>query len=193
MEEARALRSLLDLGYSQEELARRLCKSPAHVSERLRLTMLPAPIQHLVLEGRLSSSAARNVARIPDPARQQAVALDLADGRYTVRQVEALMRELRTQPPALSAPGEPADPPFPAEMSGSEAPVVEPPLAEAGVPFDVGPLRAGVVALLAEAHALPVGLDLASQAAVRAALAPLAALLDEWRVGTPGEATPLSS
>lgn len=173
MEEARALKALLGLGYSQEELARRLSKSPAHISERLRLTTLPEAIQALVLEGRLSSSAARNVARIPDPARQQAVALDLANGRYTIRQVEALMRALR-------APAETAAPP----SAGA------PPLAEPGATVDLAPLRARVAALLAEAHALPVGLDAATQATVRAALAPLAALLTEWQVT--GDGAPVS-
>src|SRR4029453_15310418 len=95
-------------------LAHRLSKSPAHISERLRLTTLPEPIQELVLEGRLSTSAARNVARIPDPARQREVAVELASGRFTVRQVEALMRELRT-PDVPVTPAEPT----------AEAPTVE--------------------------------------------------------------------
>lgn len=175
MEEARALRSLLGLGYSQEELARRLSKSAAHISERLRLTTLPEPIQVLVLEGRLSSSAARNVARIPDPARQQTVAVELADGRYTMRQVEALMRELRA--PAATTPPD-APPVEPA--AATEPPLVDPPLAEPGVAVDLAPLRDRVSALLGVARALPVGLDAATQAAVRATLAPLAALLAEW-------------
>jgi ParB family chromosome partitioning protein len=174
MEEARALRTLLELGYNQEELAHRLGKSPAHISERLRLTTLPEPIQELVLEGRLSSSAARNVARLPDRARQQAVAIELANGRYTMRQVEALMRELRT----------PAEPPTPEPASTepplAEPPLAEPPLAEPGVVVDLEPLRAHVAALLAEVRSLPVGLDAPTQAAVRAALEPLSALLTEW-------------
>jgi ParB/RepB/Spo0J family partition protein len=173
MEEARALKSLLGLGYNQEDLARRLSKSPAHISERLRLTTLPEPIQVLVLEGRLSSSAARNVARIPDAAQQQTVAEELASGRYTVRQVEALMRELRAAA-APDASVEPSKPDTPVDG--------EPPLAEPGAPIDLEPLRARVAALLTEAQALPVGLDAATQAAVRAALAPLAPLLAEWRL-----------
>lgn len=181
MEEAQALRSLLGLGYSQEEVARRLCKSPAHVSERLRLTLLPEPIQELVLEGRLSSSAARNVARIPDPTRQQAVAQELAAGRYTMRQVEALMRELRATPAdtdrALST------------DIGVPSSAVEPALAEPGVPVDLAPLQARVAALLAETGMLPVGLDAATQAAVRAILAPLAPLLSEWLVTSVPAAT----
>ena len=179
MEEARALKALLGLGYSQEELARRLSKSPAHISERLRLTTLPEPIQALVLEGRLSSSAARNVARIPDPARQQAVALDLASGRYTIRQVEALMRALR-------APAQDESPAAP-DGAATPLPAAAPPLAEPGATVDLAPLRDRVAALLAEANALPVGLDAATQAAVRAALAPLAPLLAEWQVAGAGD------
>jgi ParB family transcriptional regulator, chromosome partitioning protein len=180
MEEARALRSLLGLGYSQEELAQRLSKSPAHISERLRLTTLPEPIQELVLEGRLSSSAARNVARIPDPARQREVAVELANGRFTVRQVEALMRELRA-PDAPATPAEPTAEATTSEATMEEPAPGEPPLAEPGVAVDLEPLRARVAALLAEARGLPVGLDAATQADVRAALAPLADLLAEWR------------
>jgi ParB family transcriptional regulator, chromosome partitioning protein len=167
MEEARALRTLLHLGYNQEELAHRLGKSPAHISERLRLTTLPESIQELVLEGRLSSSAARNIARIGDPARQQMVARELADGRYTIRQVEALMRRL-------------SDAPAPPAGDGALE------LAQPGVPVDLGPLRERVAALLAQAATLPVGLDGATQTAVRAALQPLATLLAEWRVAAPG-------
>ena len=175
MEEARALAALLGLGYSQEELARRLGKSPAHVSERLRLTTLPEPIQELVLDGRLSSSAARNVARIPDAERQRVVAAELAAGRYTMRQVEALMRELRAPQPTPA--------PDPAE---SEAPD----LAEPGVPVDLASLAAAVAAVLGAAGALPVGLDAASQARVRATLQPLAGLLAGWSVA---EAEPVAA
>jgi ParB family chromosome partitioning protein len=170
MEEARALGALLRLGYSQEELARRLGKSAAHISERLRLTTLPDSIQELVLDGRLSSSAARNVARIPDRERQQAVAAELIAGRYTMRQVEALMRELRApQPPA---------------------PEAEPPLAEPHVTVDLTPLEQGVAAVLAAAAALPVGLDAATQARVRATLQPLAELLAGWQPPTDSSAEP---
>ena len=171
MEEARALGTLLTLGYSQEELARRLGKSPAHISERLRLMTLPETIQEMVLEGRLSSSAARNVARIPDRERQQAVAAELSSGRYTMRQVEQLMRDLR----------QPA-PPAPAEEQADE-----PPLAEPGVPVDLTPLRERVTALLAAARELPVGLDAATQAEARAVLQPLIGLLAEWELTGPGE------
>lgn len=169
MEEARALGALLRLGYTQEELARRLGKSAAHVSERLRLTTLPEPIQELVLDGRLSSSAARNVARIPDAERQRAVAGELAAGRYTMRQVEALMRELRAPRPS------PAAEPTPAE----------PPLAEPGVPVDLAPLAAAVAAVLETAAALPVGLDAGTQARVRATLRPLVELTTSWSATEP--------
>lgn len=186
MEEAQALQTLLGLGYSQDELARRLGKSPAHVSERLRLTTLPGPIQALVLEGRLSSSAARNVARISDPTRQQEVALDLAAGHFTVRQVEAMMRQLR-QPGADEAPAADSAVPLVAGRPPL-APVVsvpEPPLAQPGQVIDLQPLQERVAALLTEVGALPVGLDAATQTAVRATLQPLAGLLNAWKLTLP--------
>lgn len=48
-----ALSSLLEAGFSQAEIARRVGRSPAYVSTYLELASLPEALERLVREGRL--------------------------------------------------------------------------------------------------------------------------------------------
>ena len=54
LEEARGFERLLELGFSQKEIALRIGKSTAHVCRRLRLLTLPAEVQGMVDDSQLS-------------------------------------------------------------------------------------------------------------------------------------------
>ena len=71
-----ALSSLLEAGFSQAEIARRVGRSPAYVSTYLELASLPEALERLVREGRLRDPSTvvvlkRLFAESPDEAAAQ--------------------------------------------------------------------------------------------------------------------------
>lgn len=94
LEEASAYDQLLtDFGLTHEELAHRLGKSRAAVSNALRLLGLPPPLQRMVIDGTLSAGHARALLPLPT-ADLQAVLADrvLVEG-LSVRAIEDLVRK----------------------------------------------------------------------------------------------------
>jgi ParB family chromosome partitioning protein len=101
MEEAHAFSSLIGLsGGSQEDVAQAVGKSRSHVANTLRLLQLPATIQGLVRQGRLSAGHARTLIGADDP---DALAREILNGGLSVRGAEALARK-------AAAPAKPAKP-----------------------------------------------------------------------------------
>jgi ParB family transcriptional regulator, chromosome partitioning protein len=81
MEKARAIARLMKLtGWSATDAAKRLGTSGAKVSNRLKLLSLPASIQKQVEDGVIPSSAAAELARVDDPAKQAELAQRYVDG-----------------------------------------------------------------------------------------------------------------
>jgi ParB family transcriptional regulator, chromosome partitioning protein len=86
IEEAAAYRELMDrFQHSQESVAKEVGKSRSHVANTLRLLTLPAPVQALVRDGRLTAGHARTLIGSPDP---EAAALEILRGELNVRQAE---------------------------------------------------------------------------------------------------------
>ncbi|HEV8067006.1 MAG TPA: ParB/RepB/Spo0J family partition protein [Planctomycetaceae bacterium] len=84
MEKARAIARLMEVtGWSASEAGKRLGMSNANVSRLLALLSLPAPIQKQVEDGVIPSSAAAELARVDDPAKQAELAQRIAGGRLT--------------------------------------------------------------------------------------------------------------
>jgi ParB family chromosome partitioning protein len=84
MEKARAIARLMELtSWSATEAAKRLSMSDASVSRLLALLSLPAPIQKQVEDGVIPSSAAAELARVDDPAKQVELAQRIAGGHLT--------------------------------------------------------------------------------------------------------------
>ena len=93
LEEAAAYQQLLeDFGLTHEELAARMGKSRAAISNTLRLFQLPAGIQRLVAEGQLSAGHARALLGTPDRAFQEALAKRAVAEGWSVRAVEEAVR-----------------------------------------------------------------------------------------------------
>ena len=100
LEEAAAYQQLLeDFGLTHEQLAIRVGKSRAAVSNTLRLFQLPAPVQHLLAVGRLSAGHARALLGTPDRSKQEALATQAVEEGLSVRALEELVRLSVAPPP----------------------------------------------------------------------------------------------
>jgi len=93
LEEAAAYNQLLeDFELTHEQVAERVGKSRAAVTNTLRLLGLPPGVQRLLTDGRLSAGHARALLGTPDRARQEALAQQAVDEGWTVRAVENAIR-----------------------------------------------------------------------------------------------------
>ncbi len=94
LEEAAAYQQLIDdFGFTQEQLAQRVGKSRPSVTNTLRLLNLPPAIQGLLIDGRLAAAHARALLPIDDRAEQQRLAELAVEEGWSVRQVEAAVKE----------------------------------------------------------------------------------------------------
>ncbi|MBK9179924.1 MAG: ParB/RepB/Spo0J family partition protein [Acidimicrobiales bacterium] len=93
LEEAAAYQQLIeDFGLTHDEVAMRIGKSRAAVTNTLRLFQLPPSIQRLVAEDRLSAGHARALLGTPDRAFQEALARRAVADGLSVRAVEDAVR-----------------------------------------------------------------------------------------------------
>ena len=94
LEESAAYQQLIEeFHYTHEQVATRVGKSRAAVTNILRLLQLPSGVQRLLADGQISPGHARALLGTPDRAYQESLAkLIVADG-LTVRVVEDLIRE----------------------------------------------------------------------------------------------------
>jgi ParB family chromosome partitioning protein len=98
MEEAGAYQQLIeDFGLTHEQMASRVGRSRAAISNTLRLFQLPPSIQRLVIEGQLSAGHARALLGTPDRNFQEALARRAVAEELSVRAVEEAVRQ-RTEP-----------------------------------------------------------------------------------------------
>jgi ParB family chromosome partitioning protein len=96
IEEAAAYSRLADtFGLSHEAIAMRLGRSRPAVSNTIRLLALPAPVQRAVVQGEISAGHARALLALPDDARRESMARQVADAGWSVRRTEqAVQAEL---------------------------------------------------------------------------------------------------
>jgi ParB family chromosome partitioning protein len=106
MEEAGAYQQLIDdFGLTHEQMALRVGRSRATISNTLRLFQLPPSIQRLVIDGQLSAGHARALLGTPDRNFQEAMAARAVSQGLSVRAVEDAVRERGDgTPPATAAP-----------------------------------------------------------------------------------------
>lgn len=94
LEEAAAFQQLVeDFGFTHEQVAARVGKSRAAVTNTLRLMSLPPSIQHLLADGRLAAGHARALLGTPDRAFQEQLARRAASEGWSVRAVEEAVRQ----------------------------------------------------------------------------------------------------
>src|SRR5580692_651463 len=105
LEEAAAYQQLIDeFGLTHEQVATRMGKGRATVTNTLRLLQLPAGAQRALAEGTISAGHARALLGTPDRALQDHLVVQIVVEGLTVRAVEDLVRgetELRVVPPPV--------------------------------------------------------------------------------------------
>lgn len=94
LEEAESYRRLnQEFSMSQEQISQRVGKSRSAVTNALRLLQLDARVQNFVLENKLSGGHARTLLMIPNGDMQFELAEKIIEEGYSVRAVEALVKE----------------------------------------------------------------------------------------------------
>jgi ParB family chromosome partitioning protein len=105
LDEAAAYQQLIeDFGLTHEEVATRVGKSRAAVSNALRLFQLPPQVQKLLIDGSLSAGHARALLGTPDRAYQEALARRAVTEGLSVRAVEEAVRDRSGKPAAAPKP-----------------------------------------------------------------------------------------
>jgi ParB family chromosome partitioning protein len=93
LEEAAAYQQLLeDFNMTHEQVATKVGKSRSAITNAIRLLSLPASIQQLLADGRLSAGHAKALLGTPDRAKQESLARQAVDSGWTVRGIEDAVR-----------------------------------------------------------------------------------------------------
>jgi ParB family transcriptional regulator, chromosome partitioning protein len=109
MEEAAAYQQLIeDFGLTHEEVASRVGRTRASVSNTLRLFQLPPGLQRLVIDGQLSAGHARALLGTPDRVFQEQLARRAVAEGLSVRAVEEAIRH-RAAESSTTATDDPSD------------------------------------------------------------------------------------
>lgn len=99
IEEAFAYQQLMkEFGLKQEEIASRVAKNRATITNSIRLLKLAAPVQKLLIDGQISSGHARALLGIEDAEKQTEVAKSVVEKGLSVREVEKLVK-MMSKPP----------------------------------------------------------------------------------------------
>src|SRR6202046_2407109 len=110
LEEAAAYQQLIDeFGLTHEQVATRMGKGRATVTNTLRLLQLPAGAQRALAEGTISAGHARALLGTPDRALQEQLVEQIVADGLTVRATEELVRgehTLHVVPPVVEGPGD---------------------------------------------------------------------------------------
>ncbi len=106
LETAAAYQALMDgFGLTKDQLARRLGKSRAAVTNTLRLVHLPEGIRALLADGKLSEGHARALLGLEDEEQMTRLARKVAAEKLSVRKTEELVREMLASPQESSHAG----------------------------------------------------------------------------------------
>lgn len=93
IEEAKAYQMLVqEFGLKQEEVAERVSKNRATITNSMRLLKLDERVQKLLIENRLSGGHARALLALEDKEQQWALAEKVVGNQLSVREVERLVK-----------------------------------------------------------------------------------------------------
>lgn len=102
--EVKALRGFIQAGYTQDEIAENLHMTKTRLKQHFRLLAFCDDGLKALEEGRLKTSAALALSRLPEE-RQREILAEHEDGKITLRDVEASWKEFRLDESALDLPG----------------------------------------------------------------------------------------
>ena len=99
IEEALAYKKLInDFNLTQEELSKRIGKSRVTITNTIRLLNLSEDVQQYIIEGVISEGHGRALLGITDSKVQCELAQSVIDDKLSVRELEILIRKLKTSP-----------------------------------------------------------------------------------------------
>lgn len=102
IEEAQAYKRLLEeFHLKQDEVAERVSKSRAAVTNSMRLLKLSDEVQQMLIDDMITTGHARALLAIEDPEEQYTIAQQIFDEKLSVRDVEKLMKNLHKPEKAL--------------------------------------------------------------------------------------------
>lgn len=108
LEEAAAYQQLIEeFAFTHDQVATRVGKSRTAVTNILRLLQLPAGVQRLLAEGRISPGHARALLGTPDRGYQEVLARSAVSDGLTVRAIEELVRDHNEDAEGARRPGMP--------------------------------------------------------------------------------------
>ena len=126
LEEAAAYQQLIeDFSLTHEQVAARVGKSRSAVTNTLRLMSLPAAIQALLADGRLTAGHARAILGTPDRAYQEQLARRAVAEGWSVRMLEDAVKDRGGAEPAGDEAGEAPSPSGSSKSSTDGAGLVE--------------------------------------------------------------------
>lgn len=95
IEEGTAYQMLMErLNLTQEELAKRLGKSRPHIANHIRLLSLPARVQTLITDGKISMGHGRALLGLQNKNKLSAVVEKVINDGLNVRQLEKLIQQI---------------------------------------------------------------------------------------------------
>ena len=98
IEEAIAYKKLItDFDLTQEQLSKRLGKSRVAITHTMRLLNLSEDVQQYIIEGVISEGHGRALLAITDSKLQCELAQNVIDDKLSVRELEFLIRKLKTK------------------------------------------------------------------------------------------------
>lgn len=99
IEEAQAYKRLLtEFNLKQDEVADRVSKSRAAVTNSIRLLKLSDDVQQMVIDEMISTGHARALLAVENPEEQYTLAQKIFDEKLSVRDVEKLVKNLHKPP-----------------------------------------------------------------------------------------------
>jgi ParB family chromosome partitioning protein len=101
IEAASAFRTLIDdLGMTHQDLAQRVGKQRATITNMLRLLDLPGPVKQKLRDGSITAAHAKALAALSTPQLQARLAERVARDGLSVRETDRLVRRLSQEKPA---------------------------------------------------------------------------------------------
>lgn len=94
-----------NFGLTQEEISHNVGKSRPYIANAVRLQKLSEPVKKLLMESRLSAGHGRALLSMEDPKKQLETARKIIDNQLSVRQTEALIKELTSHKSKTSPQG----------------------------------------------------------------------------------------
>lgn len=109
IEEAQAFQQLIqEFHLTQEEIANRVSKNRATITNSMRLLKLDVRVQDMLADGKISSGHARALLGLEEGERQYQVAVKITEEKLSVRDVEKLVK-MMNRPPKEKKPGKGPD------------------------------------------------------------------------------------